>query len=150
MTRVYPFLISGLMLLVGLVVSWRLDAKLTRYITGKNNLDYNAKLQGELIHLQPGTMRNVVVYWIDLTQATALIIGPLLGVLIFIDRSKLWLVVAYAAAIVIGIGLILWLALCADESTYSSKTGSLGFTPVNIIGLVVDIGCGFLAYFGGR
>jgi hypothetical protein len=59
----------------------------------------------------------VVIYWIDMTQATAVIIGPLLGVLIFIDLCRGWVVAAYAAAILIGISLIVWLALSADEST---------------------------------
>jgi hypothetical protein len=149
MARAYPFLISGLMILVGLVATSRLDSKLKVYVTGGKGKEFHSALSGDLSHLQPGFLRNVVVYWIDITQATALIIGPLLGVLIFIDLSKPWLVVAYAAATVIGIGLILWLALCADESSYSSRTGSI-FTPVSIVGLVVDIGCGLLAYFLGK
>jgi hypothetical protein len=150
MARAYPFLLSGLLIVVGLVATSRLDARLKRYVTGGANKEFHPALNDALVHLQPGFLRNVVIYWIDITQATALIIGPLLGVLIFIDLSQAWVVTAYAAAILIGITLIIWLALTADESTYSSRTGSLGLTPVNSIGLIIDLACGLIAYFGGR
>jgi hypothetical protein len=150
MARAYPFLISGILILVGLVATSRLDARLKRYVTGGVNQDYHPALSGELVHLQPGPLRNVVMYWIDVTQATALIIGPLLGVLILINLSDAWVVAVYAVAILVGIGLIVWLALSADESAYSSRAGYLGFTPVTSIGLVTDIVAGVVAYLAGR
>jgi hypothetical protein len=150
MARVYPFLISGILILVGLVATSRLDERLRRYVTGGVGRDFHPALHGELAHLQPGALRNVIVYWIDMTQATALVVGPLLGVLILVDLSRPWVAAAYAASILVGIALIVWLALSADESTYGSLTGVLGFTWVTSIGLGVDIGAGLVAYFAGR
>jgi hypothetical protein len=150
MARVYPFLISGILILVGLVAASRLDERLRRYITGGVGQDFHPALKGELAHLQPGPLRNVIVYWIDMTQATALVVGPLLGVLILVDLSKPWVAAAYAASILVGIALIVWLALSADESTYSARSGYLGLTWVTSIGLAVDIAAGLIAYFAGR
>ena len=147
MERAYPFLISGVLIIVGLVAMSRLDARLNRYVTGDANTNSRGDLQGNLEHLQPALLRNVVCYWVDLTQATALIIGPVLGVLIFVNLSQVWVATVYAVSIVAGIGLILWLALCADESTYSSSSGLLGLTPVTTIGLAIDIAAGVVAYF---
>src|SRR5260221_8878541 len=149
MARAYPFLISGILIIVGLVAISRLDTRLNRYVTRDPNKDFHEDLKGNLDHLQPGPLRNVVCYWVDLTQATAFIIGPVLGVLILVDLSQPWVAVAYAVSIVVGIGLILWLALCADESTYSSRSGWLGLTPVTTVGLAVDLAAGVVAYFAG-
>jgi hypothetical protein len=149
MERAYPFLISGVLLLVGLVTISRLDARLNLYVTGDANKESRDDLPASLHHLQPERLRHVVCYWVDLTQATALIIGPVLGVLILVNLSQVWVATAYAVSIVVGIGLILWLALAADESTYSLRTGFLRLTPVTAIGLVIDIAAGLLAYFAG-
>lgn len=146
MVRVYPFLISGLLIILGLVVSSRMDAKIRRYVTRDSHCEFNSDAPD---HLQPGPLRNVVCYWIDLTQSAALVIGPLLGVLILIDLSNPWLRAAYAAAILVGIGMILWIALRDDMSTYASRAGRLGITPVIALGLVVNIAAGFVAYFPG-
>jgi hypothetical protein len=150
MVRAYPFLISGILIIIGLVATSQLDARLRRYITGSTDRDFHPALKDDLVHLQPGPLRNVVIYWIDVTQATALIIGPLLGVLILINFSHAWVVAVYAVAILIGIGLIVWLALSANESTYSSLSGKLGLTWVTAIGLIVDVAAGLIAYFAGR
>lgn len=149
MERVYPFLISGVLIIIGLVVTSRLDARLNRYVTGDSNKNFHEDLKDGLSHLQPGPLRNVVCYWVDLTQATALVVGPVLGLLILIDLSQAWVASAYAISILVGIGLILWLALRADESTYSSLTGWLGLSPVTSIGLIVDIAAGIVAFFAG-
>jgi hypothetical protein len=149
MERAYPFLISGVLILIGLITISRLDSRLNRYVTGDSNTDYLDALNDGLDRLQPGPLRNVICYWVDLTQATALIIGPVLGVLIFVDLSQLWVATVYAVSILVGIGLILWLALCADESTYSSRSGWLGLTPVTTVGLAVDIAAGVVAFFAG-
>jgi hypothetical protein len=149
MERIYPFLISGVMIIIGLVAVSRLDTRLNRYVTGDPNTNSRDDLEGNLEHLQPPMLRNVVCYWVDLTQATALIIGPVLGVLILVNLSQVWVATVYAVAIVAGIGLILWLALCADESTYSSQSGWLGLTPVTSVALLVDLAAGVIAYFAG-
>jgi hypothetical protein len=150
MERVYPFLISGILIIVGLVATSRLDARLNRYVTGDPKKAFHDDLKDNLIHLQPGSLRNVVFYWVDLTQATALIIGPLLGILILVDLAQIWIATVYAVSILVGISLILWLALCADESTYSSRSGWLGLTPVTTVGLAIDLVAGVVAYFAGR
>jgi MFS family permease len=150
MARAYPFLISGVLILLGLAATSRLDARLQRYVTGEVNGSIPPALTGELEHLQPDPLRNVVVYWIDVTQAVALIIGPLLGVLILINLSNAWVVAIYALAILFGIGLIVRLALIADEGTYNSRAGRLGLTPVTSVALVIDIAAGLVAYFAGR
>ena len=149
MERAYPFLISGVLIIIGLVATSRLETRLNRYVTGDPNKAYRDELKGDLERLQPGPLRNVVLYWVDLTQASALIIGPVLGVLILVNLSQTWVAIAYAVSIMVGIGLILWLALCADESTYSSRTGSLGLTTVTIVGLDIDLAAGIIAYFAG-
>lgn len=150
MDRAYPFLISGVLIIVGLITMSRLDGRLNLYVTGDPNKASRADLTGDLYHLQPERLRNVVCYWVDLTQASALIIGPVLGVLILVNLSHVWVAIAYAVSIVVGIGLILWLALAADESAYSSRTGWLGLTPVTAIGLGIDIVAGLVAYFAGN
>ena len=150
MDRTYPFLISGILIIIGLVATSWLDARLNRYVTGNADTNFNPKLSGELAHLQPGQLRNVVLYWIDMTQAAALIIGPLLGLLILIHLSNGWVVASYAASILVGLGVILRLALMPDESKYSRREGRLGFTPVTYIGLMVDILAGLAAYLVGR
>jgi hypothetical protein len=149
MERVYPFLISGVLIIVGLVTMSRLDGRLNLYVTGDSNKDSRDDLDGDLYRLQPAMLRNVICYWVDLTQATALIIGPVLGVLILVNLSQVWVATAYAVSIVVGISLILWLALRADESTYSGRSGWLGLTPVTTIGLAIDILAGVVAYFAG-
>jgi hypothetical protein len=149
MERAYPFLISGALIIVGLVVTSRLDARLNRYVTGDPNKNYRDDLKENLEHLQPEHLRNVVCYWVDLTQATALIIGPVLGVLILVHLSQPWVATVYAVSVMLGLGLILWLALSADESTYSKGSGSLHLTPVTTIGLAIDIVAGIVAYFAG-
>lgn len=147
MERTYPFLVSGALIIVGLVTVSRLDGRLNLYVTGDSGKNSRADLQGDLYHLQPGYLRNVVCYWVDLTQVAALIIGPVLGVLIFVDLSHVWVATAYAIAIIAGVALILWLALSADESTYSSRRGWLGLTPVTTIGLGIDVIAGLIAFF---
>lgn len=104
-------------------------------------------MEGAPAHLQPGPLRNVVLYWVDMTQATALLVGPVLGLLTVVDLSQAWVAGAYAVAILVGVSLGLWLALAANESTYSSKFGWLGLTPVTTIALVIDVGAGLIAYF---
>ncbi len=146
MDRAYPFLISGVLIIVGLVATSRLDARLKRYVTMS---PVKEVVEGGAAHLQPGPLRNVVLYWVDITQASALLIGPVLGLLILVDLSQPWVATAYAVAVLVGIGLILWLALAADESTYGSRTGKLGLTPVTTIGLIIDIAAGLVAYFAG-
>ena len=66
-----------------------------------------------------------------------------------LNLSQLWIATVYAVSILVGISLILWLALCADESKYSSRSGWLGLTPVTTVGLAVDIVAGVVAYFAG-
>jgi hypothetical protein len=146
MERAYPFLISTILILVGLVATSRQDARVNRYATGSADTNVYPKLSGELVHLQPGQLRNVVLYWIETTQATALIIGPVLGVLIFTNLSNPWVAGVYGGAIVIGIGLIIWLALIGDESKYSGRIGRLGFTPVTSVALIIDVAAGVVAY----
>jgi hypothetical protein len=147
MARALPFLISGVLIIVGLVTTSRLDAKLQRYVTGSTDKQV---LEGAPSHLQAGPLRNVVLYWVDVTQAAALLIGPVLGLLTVVDLSQAWVAAAYAVAILAALSLGLWLALSANESTYSSKFGWLGLTPVTTIALVVDIVAGLIAYFAGR
>jgi hypothetical protein len=149
MDRAYPFLISGVLIIVGLITISRLDAKLNFYVTGDPNKTALEDLPANLYHLQPEKLRNLICYWVDLTQATALIIGPVLGVLILVNLSQVWVATAYAVSIVVGVALILWLALAADESSYGMRTGSLRFTPVTAIGLGIDIVAGLVAYFAG-
>lgn len=149
MDRAYPFLISGILILVGLITISRLDARPNLYVTGDPKKTSRDDLPASLYHLQPEKLRNVICYWVDLTQATALIIGPVLGVLILVNLSQVWVATAYAVSIVVGIALILWLALAADESSYGIQTGSLLFTPVTAIGLGIDIVAGLVAYFAG-
>ena len=144
MARALPFLISGVLILVGLVTTSRLDSKLQKYVTGTAD---KAVLEGAPAHLQAGSLRNVVLYWVDMTQAAALLIGPVLGLLTVVDLSQTWVAAAYAFAILAGVSLALWLALSANESTYSSKFGWLGLTPVTAIALVIDIGAGLITYF---
>lgn len=150
MERVYPFLISGVLIIVGLITISRLDGKLNLYVTGDSKKASRDDMPANLYHLQPEKLRNVVCYWVDLTQATALIIGPVLGVLILVNLSQVWVATAYAVSIVVGIALILWLALAADESTYGIRTGWLRFTWVTAIGLGIDIVAGLVAYFAGN
>jgi hypothetical protein len=150
MLRSYPFLISCTLIIVGLVAGVRLDARLNRYVTGDPTKDFNPKLTGDLDHLQPGSLRNVVCYWIDLTQATALVIGPVLGVLIFVDLSNPGVATAYAISILVGIALIIWLCLVSDERTYSGRRGRLGLTMVSTVGLSVNVICAVIAYFFSR
>jgi hypothetical protein len=71
MDRAFPFLISGVLIILGLVATSWLDARLNCYVTGSADTDFNPKLTGELAHLQPGQLWNVVLYWIDMTQAAA-------------------------------------------------------------------------------
>jgi hypothetical protein len=146
MERAYPFLISGILIIVGLVATSRLDAKLKLYVTQGPDKEF---LEGGPSHLQPGPLRNVVLYWVDITQASALLIGPVLGLLILVDLSQPWVAASYAVTILVAISLILWLALAANESTYSSRSGWLGLTPVTTIGLGIDIAAGLVAYFAG-
>jgi hypothetical protein len=150
MTRVYPFLVSGILIIVGLVAISRLDGRLNRYVTGDPDKTYNEKLSDDLAHLQPGSLRNVVVYWVDMTQSCALLVGPVLGVLVFVNLTHPLVVAAYAVSILIAIGLILWLALLADESTYNSQGGKIGLTPVTTAAIIVDLAAGVIAYFAGR
>jgi hypothetical protein len=150
MDRAYPFLISGVLIIVGLITMSRLDGRLNLYVTGDSKKASRADLTGDLYHLQPEKLRHVICYWVDLTQATALIIGPVLGVLILVNLSQVWVATAYAVSIVAGIGLILWLALAADESSYSVRSGRLRLTPVTTIGLGIDIVAGFVAFFAGN
>jgi hypothetical protein len=150
MDRAFPFLISGVLIIVGLITISRLDGKLNLYVTGDSKKASRDDLPANLYHLQPEKLRNVVCYWVDLTQATALIIGPVLGVLILVNLSQVWVATAYAVSIMVGIALILWLALAADEGTYGIRTGRLRFTWVTAIGLGVDIVAGLVAYFAGN
>jgi hypothetical protein len=144
MERVLPFLISGVLIIVGLATTSRLNARLKRYVTGATDMEI---LDGVPERLQPGSLGNVVLYWVDLTQATALLVGPVLGLLTVVDLSQAWVAGVYAVAILGGICLLLWLALAADESSYSSSFGWLGFTPVTAIALVIDVAAGVIAYF---
>jgi hypothetical protein len=149
MARTYPFLISGVLIIVGLVTMSRLDGRLNLYVTRDPDKTSRADLTGDLYHLQPEKLRNVITYWVDLTQATALIIGPVLGILILVNLSQVWVATAYAVSVVAGIALILWLALAADEGSYGVRTGRLRFTWVTAIGLGIDIVAGLVAYFAG-
>jgi hypothetical protein len=146
MARVLPFLISGVLVLIGLVTTRRLDERLKRYVTGSKDQDVLADGPS---HLQPGPLKNVVLYWVDLTQATALLIGPVLGLLTIVNLADPVVAFAYAVAILGGVCMMLWLGLAADESTYSSRFGRLGLTTVTTIALVIDIGAGLVAYFFG-
>ena len=146
MERVLPFLISGVLILVGLVPGARLDARLRRYVTRTPDQQV---LENGPSHLQPEPLRNVVMYWVDQTQACALITGPVLGLLTVVNLTRPLVAAAYAVAILGGIALMLWLALAADESTYSSRSGWLGLTPVTSIALGIDIVAGLVAYFAG-
>jgi hypothetical protein len=150
MARIYPFLVSGILIIVGLVATSRLDGRLNRYVTGDSSKNSNDELSVKLAHLQPGSLRNVVIYWIDMTQSSALLVGPVLGILVFVNLAHPLVAAAYAVSILIAIGLILWLALLADESTYNSRGGKLGLTPVTTAAIIVDIAAGAVAYFAGR
>lgn len=59
MARAYPFLISGILIIIGLVATSRLDARLRRYITGSADRDFHPALKNDLVHLQPGPLRSL-------------------------------------------------------------------------------------------
>ena len=151
MVRVYPFLLSAAMIVVGLcTVTW-LDERLRFYVTGDRDKTKKShpKLIGDLAHLQLDSLRNLVVYWVDMTQATALVLAPLLGLIILVHSWTTWLIYVYAGATVGGLLLILWMALGANPATYAGRRGFLNLTPVTITGLVLDVAAGLLAYFIG-
>jgi hypothetical protein len=133
-----PFLVSAGLLVISSfaeeAISQRLERVLTSWFT-EVNVDINALATP----LDPASLASTTAWTVDAAQILAVVLAPAIGLLILRPHLGSTLSLLYLASFVVAVAAFFGFTFNVRADKYGSKVWLRFFTPVSVIGVVLEL-----------